>query len=140
MAARLKGKEKLKIVLRALSGRVRLRVAAAVARGANEIVTMQKHLAPVGHPPEDEHPGQLRGSVGWKWASQDPVKRRVADPNLAAVISAGGAAAPHALHVELGTQKMSAEPFFRPGFRAVRKQAVARVNKAIRQGIKDGLQ
>lgn len=141
MTVRLKGKEKLKIILRALPAQARKYVAAAVAEGADDIVAMQKHLCPVGEAIGDEHPGQLRDSIGWKTAAQDPGKgkrgRRVADPELAAVISAGGAAAPHALYVEFGTEKMRAEPFFRPGVRVVRKSALRRINAAVRRGVRE---
>ncbi len=135
-APRLRGKEKLKIALRALPAAARRHVATAIAQGAADMVSSVKFLCPVGDAAMDEHPGELRDSIGWLFAFQDQDKHRVKDPTLAAVIFEGGAAAPHVLHVEFGTQKMDAIPHFGPGIRAVKKQALARVNKAVRQGIK----
>lgn len=137
MVSRLRGREKLKIALRALPAKARRHVAQAVSEGASDAVAMVKHLCPVGEAALDDHPGELRDSVGWHFAFQDPEKRRVKDPTLAAVIVEGGAAAPHALHVELGTEKMAAIPHFRPGVRAVKKSALKKINAALRRGVRE---
>ena len=45
-------------------------------------------------------------------------------------VEAGGPSAPYAQHVEFGTSKMHAEPFFMPAYRAQRASIISNVKRA----------
>ncbi|PWJ84869.1 HK97 gp10 family phage protein [Pseudaminobacter salicylatoxidans] len=107
---------------------------ATLDQGAEEIVQIQKRLAP-------HEDGTLQDSIRWK-----------RDGELRRLITAGGPTttkkvrnsekgnAPeydYALAVEFGTQKMAPQPFFWPGYRVAKKRAVNRVKRATAKAIKD---
>jgi HK97 gp10 family phage protein len=131
-------RSKMKFRLSKLSHLQRGRVKTAIMFGAQMIVNVQKSLCPTQQElgPGDIA-GELRDSIKATTAAESPVKRRVADSELAAIITAGGPEAPHVLHVEYGTQNMSAIPFFGPGFRAMKKPVQRNINKATRDAIRE---
>lgn len=151
--AKILGRDRMRKVLKALPKTVRARLRQAILEGANEIADMQKSLAPV-------RTGALRDSIVVTPGDQDPPryaalksKRTEKDPELAAIISAGNSKVRYAHLVEFGSSPhinagqypgtvnpgARAQPYFYPGFRARRKSAQNRINRAARQGIKDGL-
>ncbi len=148
---------------KSLPQQVRLRVKQAIAEGADAIVSTQRNLAPV-------KTGNLRESIVAtmgggevpKYAafrSRKQGKSRnsrmieVADPELAAIITAGNNAVRYAHLVEFGTSPhvnggkfagtqnpgAKAQPFFYPGYRANKKRVKAKIRAAIKKGIKEAI-
>lgn len=145
MPSRIEGKVRMRKVLKALPDAVRKQLRAAVLAAAEDIANTQRNLAPV-------RTGALRRSIKVTPGDQAlpeyaslKSKRRESDPELSAVITAGSQETrdskgrDYTRWVEFGTTDTSAQPFFYPGFRAGKKRAQARINRAARQGIKDGL-
>ena len=141
MASRagFKNRQRLKRILKALPEKERARIKVALRAAADEIVATQKQLAPV-------LTGALRDSIVATPGDQDlPAyasvrgRARTKDPELAMILSAGNSKVRYAHLQEYGTVTMPAQPFFGPGFRAHRKDAVRKINKAAKQAIKDAV-
>lgn len=150
MASRIDNKIRMRKVLKILPAAVRKRIRAAVLDSAEDMAGMMRNLAPV-------KTGMLKRSITVTPGDEAPqlynrVKsRRIEkDPELAAIIHTDDYDArwvefgthPHINEGEFkGTQNPGARPhpYFFPAYRAQKKQAQARINKAARQGIKDGL-
>lgn len=153
MASRIEGKVRMRKVLKILPDSVRKQIKAAVHAGAEDMASTMRNLVPT-------HSRTLRESIKVTAGDADPAgyaklksRRREGDPELAAVITAGSRKAFYARMVEFGTPAhinqgrfkgsqnpgTRAQPFFFPSYRARRKQVQARINKAARQGIKEGL-
>lgn len=146
-----------------LPQQVRSRVKQALAEGADEIVALQRSLAP-------KKTGKLRESITAtmgggevpKYAafrSRKQGKSRnsrlidVADPELGVVITAGNNAVRYAHLVEFGTAPhinggkfagtknpgTQARPFFYPGYRASKRSVKSKIRAAIRKGIKEAI-
>lgn len=151
--ARITGRDRMRKVLRILPKTVRARVRQAVLAGAEEIAEQQRRLAPI-------KTGALRDSIKVTPGDQDvpryaslKSRRTVKDPELAAIISAGNDKVRYAHLVEFGAAPHEAggqfegaahpgarpQPYFYPGFRARRRSVQNKINRAARQGIKDGL-
>lgn len=119
-------------------------IKAAMERSADEIVAMAKNLAP-------EKSGALRDSIGWTWGkapkgamSLGKVAAASLGGELTITIYAGtrdkqlgDRDAFYARFVEFGTQKMSAQPFFFPSYRANKKQAGSRIRRAVTKAAKE---
>lgn len=102
---------------------------------ADELVAAQRVAAP-------EKEGALRDSIRKEDAS--------GEGRVARAVRAGGktttrpvrkgatATYDYALAQELGTEKMPANPFFYPPYRAKRRKFKARIGTAIRRAIRDG--
>ena len=118
---------------------------AAMEQSAEEIVAMMKRLVPVDS-------GALRDSIGWTWG-QAPNGAMVLGMSKAAggtgrkVITIyagtrdkklGDLDAFYVRFVEFGTHKMTAQPFFFPSYRALRKRARGRITRQMRKAIRDG--
>lgn len=137
-------------VLKVLPTAVRKQIKGAVLEAADEMAGMMRNLAKV-------RTGELRREIHVTPGDEAPAlyakvkaRRLEKDPELAVIIHDDS---PHARFVEFGTAPhvnegerpgtenpgMRAQPFFFPSYRARRKQAQAKINKAARQGIKDGL-
>jgi HK97 gp10 family phage protein len=106
----------------------------AMEKGADELVGMMKRLVPVDQ-------GDLRDSVGWTWG--DPPKGAVviakSEPDsrgLKITVYAGNVKAYYARWVEFGTVKMSAQPFFFPSYRAMRKRIKSRITREMKKAIR----
>lgn len=136
-------KRKLTLVIPA---QVEKATAAAMEVGADEIVAMMRRLVPVDT-------GQLRNSIGWTWG--DPPKGAMVlgksksaggDGRKVITIYAGneqtvvGSRSQFQLArlQEFGTQAMSAQPFFFPAYRALRKRVRGRITRQMKKAIKDG--
>ena len=119
-AAKIQGREKLLAKLRALPVSTRKHLRPAIEKGAQELVQMQKRMAPVDD-------GHLRDSVGYE----------MDETGLRAVVSAGGKKAFYATFVEHGTKNKSAQPFFYPAWRALRKRIKARIRRATTMAAKE---
>lgn len=97
---------------------------------------MAKSLVPVDK-------GELRDSIGWTWGR--PPKGAITLGKVAAsqiatdltiTIYAGNSDAYYARWVEFGTQKMGAQPYFFPSYRANKRQSRQRLSRAINQAAK----
>ena len=144
-----------------LPQQVRLRLKQTLAECADDIVLTQRNLAPVDT-------GKLRESIvatmgGGEVPKYAAFRQRkqgksrnskvieVADPELAAIITAGNNAVRYAHLVEFGTAPhvnggkfagsqnpgTKAQPFFYPGYRANKKRVKAKLRAAIKKGIKE---
>lgn len=108
----------------------------ALEAAADEIVEMAKRLAPVDQ-------GELRDSIGWTWGKAPKgaiTLGKVAEASLAGdltiTIFAGNSEAYYARFIEFGTQKMPAQPYFYPAYRATKKRAKSRVRRSITKAAK----
>lgn len=94
----------------------------AVVEAAELIIATQKRLVPVDD-------GDLRDSIHWEQDLKSENETRL-------LIIAGGKPAPHARIIEFGRQNAAAIPFFFPGYRIRKKQAVAIISKAVRAAVR----
>lgn len=108
----------------------------ALETSADEIVSMAQRLVPVDK-------GDLRDSVGWTWGKAPKgamTLGKVAEASLAGdltiTIYAGNSEAFYSRFVEFGTQKMPAQPYFYPAYRASKKRAKSRVRRSITKAAK----
>lgn len=108
----------------------------AVLKGANEVADMQRRLAPV-----DE--GDLRDSItvtppgGTTPPYSQPGGSRTAG-ELEAIVTAGNSNVRYPHHVEHGTSKMKARPFFFPGWRFARRRSLDRIRRYGRKAVRTG--
>lgn len=148
--ARFDGRERMRRVLKALPDQVRKKIRQAILDESEKMAQTMRRLAPVDT-------GKLRDSIVVVPATENPRlyqsrRSRRTDPDLelAALVYSElfyapwkeFGTAPHRNEGEFkGTTNPGtrAEPFFFPGFRARKKAAIAKINRAARQGIKDGL-
>lgn len=137
-------------VLKAIPVELRKRLREAILAGAEDMAGTMRSLAAV-------HTGKLRSEIHVSAGDENPAlyeklrsKRIEKDPELAAIIHVDDwkarlvefGTSPHVNAGEFpGTQNPGtrAQPFFWPGYRSRKKQVLNRINKAARQGIKDGL-
>lgn len=121
----------------------------AVVQGANEVAAVQRSLAPVDD-------GDLRDSITVTGPGEttppysQPGGSRTAGPEEA-IVTAGNTRVRYAHLVEFGTAPhaaggmfegamipaIPAQPFFWPGYRAVRRRVRSRVTRVIGKAIKD---
>lgn len=113
MATKVQGLDRLKAKLAALPGETKTELLASLNVSADELVAMQKRLAPRDR-------GDLAGSI-----EKIPGRHE-----LAVIVQAGGPDAIHGRWVEFGTQKTRAQPFFFPSWRALRKRIKSRNSRA----------
>lgn len=149
--AKIDRRKELLRKLAALPDNVRAAVKPAIRQGAEEVVAMQKRLTPV-------RSGNLRASVTATFGGALPryASLRSAsasdrgDPDLTAVITAGNDLVRYAHLVEFGAAPhiaggmfegaqhpgAKAEPFFYPGYRAVRRRVKTRISRAIGKAVR----
>lgn len=150
-----KNKDRLERKFKALakwSGQTRATVSKGMENAATVITNGQKALVPV-------QSGDLKNSIKFvkgAYKAENANVRGVGggakgDPDLTYNIVAGDAKAFYAAFVEFGTAAhiaggkfkgaqhpgAKASPFFYPGYRATKKRAKARINKAIKQAVQD---
>lgn len=151
--AKVKGRDRLRYVLTKLPKETRLALRAAILSAADDVANMQKRLVPV-------KTGKLRDSIKVTPGDQDAPrysqlrsKRQFPDPYLAAIISVGNTDVRYGHLVEFGTAPHVNEgrfpgtinpgtpprPYFYPGYRASKKRAQNKINRAARQGIRNGI-
>jgi len=107
--AKIQGLQALTAQMRRLPKETKSAIKQALAQSADELVAMQKRLAPVKS-------GKLRDSITQTWGGMDAPKyaafrrkgkgrksRLAGDPDLSVVISAGNSAVRYAHLVEFGT-------------------------------------
>lgn len=121
--------DKLRRRLTAMPEGVREAISGALEKNAEELVAMQKRLAPVDA-------GDLRDSIEWNEGAGSGRTGVKGERGLAVVVSAGGPAAFYARFVEFGSQSRAARPFFFPAYRALRRRMKSRVSRAQNRAIK----
>jgi len=134
--ARIIGLAKLQEKLNRMPQIAKDQIKQALEASADEIVEMAKRLVPVDK-------GALRDSIGWTWGKVPKgaiTLGKVAEASLAGdltiTIYAGNSDAFHARWVEFGTQKMKAQPYFYPAYRATKKRAKSRVRRSVTKAAK----
>lgn len=149
----MQNRDRLLKKLQAIQGKPRAAMRKALQQSAEEIVALQKRLAP-------KRTGALANSIGYSFGGHVPDNANVrgvgggqgGDPDLTAVIHAGDKDAYYAAFVEFGTAPHEAggmfegaqnpgtpaQPFFYPAYRALRKRAKSRVSRAAAKAIKEG--
>lgn len=136
MAMKINGFQKLMRKLAKVPDEVKIRAQSDLMLAGREINMLQRSLAP-------QEDGVLRGSIRTE---------ALPDGEVGVAILAGGTAttvkvrhskkgnAPsydYALGQEYGTQKMQANPFFWPGYRARKKRALSRVRAGWKRSLKN---
>lgn len=134
--AKIIGTEKLKRKLEALVAVGKVEIKKAMETSADEIVALAKNLVPVDK-------GGLRDSIGWTWGKAPKgamtlgkVQTDAVESGFTITIYAGNSDAYYARWVEFGTQKMMAQAYFYPSYRALRKRSKSRVSRAIGKAAK----
>ena len=151
----LQNRDRLLRKLARIQGAPRAAMRQALEQNAAEITAMQKRLAPVAS-------GDLRNSIGstfGKFRAANANVRGVAggggsDPDLSVTIHAGDAKAFYAAFLEFGASGpwqiggrfegathpgFSAQPFFYPAWRALKRRSKSRLTRAMRKSIKDAV-
>jgi len=130
------GLQSLARKLKAIPQEAKSEIRKALEASAEEIVRLAKNLVPVDD-------GDLQMSISWTWGAAPKgamVLGNVIGPSdkndLTITIYAGGGEAFYARWVEFGTQKMAAQPFFLPAYRANRKRARARISRGVNKAAK----
>lgn len=115
---------------------VKQEIRKALEQSAEEIVSLAKSLVPVDK-------GDLRDSIGWTYGdapkgsiSLGSVRASELTGDLTITVYAGNSQAFYARWQEFGTQKMQAQPFFYPAYRALRRRAKGRVTRATNKAAK----
>jgi len=151
--AKISRRKELLRKMAAMPDNVRAAVKPAIRQGAEEVVAMQKRLAPV-------RTGDLRASITATYGGALPryasLKSASAsdrgDPDLTATVTAGNdlvryahlvefGAAPHVAGGKFSGAKhpgAKAEPFFYPGYRAVRRRVKTRISRAMGKAVRAG--
>nr|WP_176024864.1 HK97-gp10 family putative phage morphogenesis protein [Brucella pseudintermedia] len=134
--AKVIGLPKLRKKLEALVAVGRDEIRRAMETSADEIVALAKNLVPVDK-------GDLKDSIGWTWGKAPKgamtlgkVQSDGVDSEFTITIYAGSSEAYYARWVEFGTQKMGAQPYFYPSYRALRRRSKSRVTRAVTKAIK----
>jgi len=134
--AKVIGVAKLRRKLDALVAVGRDEIKRAMETSADEIVALAKNLVPVDK-------GDLKDSIGWTWGKAPKgamtlgtVQSNEVDSGFTITIFAGNSEAYYARWVEFGTQKMAAQPYFYPSYRALRRRSKSRVTRAVTKAIK----
>ncbi|PKA40450.1 hypothetical protein CWR43_28140 [Rhizobium sullae] len=145
----------LKKAVSALPKRVEAATRPAMEKGAEELVDMMKRLVPFKE-------GDLRDSIGWTWGNA-PAGAKVltqSDPDergLKITVYAGNEKAFYASFVEFGTAPhnvatgggnksfsgvanghpgSTAQPFFFPSYRSLKKRIQSRIKREMKKAIK----
>lgn len=134
--AKVIGVAKLRRKLDALVAVGRDEIKRAMETSADEIVALAKNLVPVDK-------GDLKDSIGWTWGKAPKgamtlgtVQSNEVDSGFTITIFAGNSDAYYARWVEFGTQKMAAQQYFYPSYRALRRRSKSRVTRAVTKAIK----
>ena len=123
---------KLNKKLARLPGVARNDMRESLAQSAREITNLMEQLVP-------QDSGDLAGSIGWTFGKVPKGTLAlgfVKSGELTVAIYCGDSDAYYARWVEFGTQKMAAQPFFFPAYRALRKRASNRIKRSARRSAK----
>lgn len=143
-ASKILGLAKLQQKMKRMPEVAKVRIRAALEKAAEEIVQMMKRLVPVDQ-------GALRDSIDWTWGKAPKGSMtlgKVAESAVAGDLtitiyagtrdkSLGDMDAFHARWVEFGTEKMKAQPYFFPSYRANKKRATSGVRRAVSRAAKE---
>ncbi len=133
MNVTVSGLDALRRKLQAMQAQVKAEVQASLEQSGAEMVATARALAPV-----DE--GELRDSIVMsKPGELTPLyggggQRKVGD--LAVRVTAGDARTRYAFHIEAGTSKMAARPYFWPAYRVLKKKIKGRTSRAIGKAVR----
>ena len=147
----IKRSKQLSDKLKALRVATQKPVRAALGAAAQDMVEMMRRLAPDG-PGAGEY--DLKGTIDWHFgAAEGGGSDAVSGRSVAtrATITAGDAKNPEARWMEFGTPPhenegkfagtenpgVRARPYFFPSYRALKKQAKAKVQRAITKAVKE---
>lgn len=109
----------------------RAAVKPALDKSADELVAAQRSLAPLDD-------GTLKASIKWHESGELTRTVRAGGPTTTRPVRSGTSATyDYALAQEFGTTKMSANPFFWPGYRLLRKRIRNRIKRAISKAVKE---
>ena len=140
--------DRLKKRLAALPASVRTELAGAIDKGADEIVALQRDLAPKRTGALARSIQKNKGGAGPAYSTFKSAAR--GDADLKVTITAGNTDVRYAHLVEFGTKPhmnkgkfegtenpgATAKPFFYPAYRALKKRAAARIVRAGRKAAK----
>lgn len=152
MATKIIGLDKLRRKLKAIPKAAKDEARKAVVLGAEEVAAMQRRLAPVDD-------GDLKDSIHVTKPGEttppysQPGGSRTANPEQA-IVTAGNTKVRYAHLVEFGTAAHIAggmfagaqipaippQPFFWPGYRALRRRVKSRITRTIKKAIKKAAQ
>lgn len=146
--AKMENRERLLRKMAAIPEEIRKAMKDAIAAGADEIVGMQRRLAPV-------KTGALRASIVATFGGSGPAHASVGgggggDSDLSVRITAGNSGVRYAHLVEFGTAPhvvggiykgalhpgSVAKPFFYPGYRALKRRVKSRITRATKKAIR----
>ncbi|MBP0439587.1 HK97-gp10 family putative phage morphogenesis protein [Tianweitania sediminis] len=132
MISKFIGVAKLNRKLARLPGVARNEMRQALAQSAREITNLMEALVP-------QDTGALAGSIGWTWGEAPKGSLAIGfvkSGEMTITIYCGDADAYYARWVEFGTRKLSAQPFFYPAYRALRKRSASRIKRSARRAAK----
>ncbi len=155
MPTKVQNVERLKRRLAAIPKAARAEIRKALEKGAQEIKTMARVMAPVKD-------GDLRESIDYTFGAFSPENSNVrgvsasdglGDPDLSVTIHAGDAKAFYAAFVEFGTAPhpqggqftgtqhpgTAPQPFFYPAYRLLKKRVKGRIGRAVRKAARDAV-
>ena len=155
MPTKVQNVERLKKRLAAIPKRARVEIRKALEKGAQEIATMARVMAP-------QDSGDLRNSIGYTFGEFIPENSNVrgvqggaglGDPDLSVTVHAGDAKAFYAAFIEFGTAPhpqggqfagtqhpgTAAQPFFFPAVRLLKKRVRGRINRAVKKAARDAV-
>lgn len=112
--------------LNAVPAAIKKKVEPAVEKGADEITSRARYLAP--DDPATSGADDLRSNIKWQ---------RTGVPMAARVFASVPGEFDHALAMEYGTSHHAAQPFFWPAYNTTKKRVTGRINRAITQGAKE---
>lgn len=135
---KIRNLDRFKKKLRRLPDVARAEIRKGLETSANEIVDLMKRMVPFKE-------GKLRESIGWTWGAPPEgasvfataageagfVITIYAGDRSTVVTNARGIEFQNALIQEFGSEKMTANPFFRPAWRINRKRAQGRISRAL---------
>ena len=130
--AKNSGLARLQRRMAALPKSVRRAVAPAVEKSADEMVDLARRFAPVDD-------GTLRASIKHRAGDHELARQVVAggEATTREVRSGSGAKYDYASAQEFGTSEQSAQPFFWPAYRLIRKRVKSRIRRAVGKAVKD---
>lgn len=132
MIGRFLNVAKLNKKLARLPGVARNDMRESLAQSAREITNLMEQLVP-------QDSGDLAGSIGWTFGKAPKGTLAIGfvkSGELTVTIYCGDSDAYYARWIEFGTQKMAAQPFFFPAYRALRKRASTRIKRSARRSAK----
>lgn len=155
MATKVQNLERLKRRQAAIPKAARVNIRAALEKGAQEIATMARVMAP-------ESSGDLKRSIGYTFGEFIPENSNVrgvqggaglGDPDLSVTVHAGDAKAFYAAFIEFGTAPhpqggqfagtqhpgTAPQPFFFPAYRLLKKRVKGRINRSVKKAARDAV-